>query len=186
MANHGFLPRDGKNIDIDAVRSAVKAAYNWDSNVFDGAVNSALEFKLSTTGNSSTFNLADLAKHDAIEFDGSLSRNDIFFGDNLHFNPLIWGSVAARLDLHKIPRTEKDKYVTVEVAAKARAARVKEAMKINPHFNASSAEMTGSPGATGLYLATLWDDTANAAPKAWIASFFGEFSHPRGITGIKV
>jgi hypothetical protein len=59
------------------------------------------------------------------------------------------------------------------VAAKARAARVRDAMKVNKNFNASEAQMAGSPGTTGLYLTTLWDAEADAAPKAWIKAFFG-------------
>ncbi|KAK3389404.1 Chloroperoxidase [Podospora didyma] len=174
MANHGYLPHSGKNIDIEAVRSGVAAAYNYESHVFDPAFEAAVNFKLTTTGNASTFNLADLAKHDTIEFDGSLSRNDFFFGDDNHFNPLIWWTTAERLGLHKPVLTEQDKYVTVETAAEARAARVKDAKLVNPTFNASAGQIGGSPATTALYLTTLWDDKAGAARKSWIRSFFEE------------
>jgi hypothetical protein len=70
---------------------------------------------------------------------------------------------------------ESKKYLTVEVAARARAARVADAKSKNPEFNASAAEMMGSPGTTGLYLTTLWDDKAGAAPKSWVRAFFGMF-----------
>lgn len=46
-------------------------------------------------------------------------------------------------------------------------------MKANPGFNASKAQMDGSPGTTALYLTTLWDDEADGAPKAWVKAFFG-------------
>jgi hypothetical protein len=61
------------------------------------------------------------------------------------------------------------------MAARARAARVKDAKSRNPEFNASASEVMGSPGTTGLYLTTLWDDRVGAAPKAWIRAFFGMF-----------
>ena len=185
MANHGWLPRSGKNIDLAAVRFAVAGAFNYAPTAFDDPFAQAVAFNLTTTGNSSTFHLADLAKHDAIEFDGSLSRNDIYFGDNLHYDPAIFATVAKNLGLHDDGHG-KDKYVTVEVAAKARAARVKEAMRVNPTFNASVNEMSGSPGTTALYLVTLFDDEADAAPKAWVRAFFGKFGRysmcfpPRG------
>lgn len=175
MANHGFLPRSGKNIDLAAVRSGVSRAYNYAPTTFDGAFEQALAFNLTTTGNRSTFNLADLKKHDNIEFDGSLSRNDFYFGDDLNFDHAIWMTVADRLGLYEIGHSEMDKYVTVETAAKARAARVRDAMRVNPTFNASANEMSGSPGTTALYLTTLWDDKVGAAPKAWIRAFFGMF-----------
>lgn len=175
MANHGYLPRTGKDIDIEAVRSGVSAAYNYAPTTFDFAFQQAVDFKLTTTGNSSTFDLADLAAHDKIEIDGSLSRNDFYFGDDLHFDHAIWMTVAERLGLYEYGDSEKDQYVTVETAARARAARVADAKRINPTFNASANEITGSPGTTALYLTTLWDDKVGAVPKTWIRAFFGEF-----------
>lgn len=177
MANHGFLPRSGKDIDLAAVQHAVSGAFNYEPHALDSAVQMVWDFNLSSTGNSSTFNLADVAKHDAIEFDGSLSRNDFYFGDDLHFNSAIWHTTATRLGLYDIEHSEKDKFVTVETAAKACAARIEDAKRVNPTFNASAAEMIGSPGTTALYLTTLWDNAAGAAPKAWIRVFFGRFSN---------
>ncbi|KAM0261049.1 hypothetical protein ACHAQJ_002488 [Trichoderma viride] len=172
LANHGWLPRSGKNIDLPTLRTAVSGAYNYAPDTFDGPFQQAQACNLTTTGNSSTFNLADLAKHDCIEFDGSLSRNDFYFGDDLHFDPKIWATMSKRLGLDDIGRDPMSKYVTVEQAAKARAARVADAMRVNPTFNASANEIQGSPGTTALYLVTLWDDAVGAAPKEWIKSFF--------------
>jgi len=172
LANHGYLPRSGKNVDIGTLRVAVKEAFNYDANTFDTAFQQAVDFNLTTTGNPQTINLDDLAKHDAVEFDGSLSRNDFFFGDDLHFDPQIWATMAERLKLYDYGPDKKDAYVTIEAAAKARAARVQDAMKANPQFNASEAQAQGSPGTTALYLTTMWDEDAGAAPKAWVRSFF--------------
>ncbi|KAL4805155.1 Chloroperoxidase [Aspergillus unguis] len=172
LANHGFLPRNGRDIDLPTLHSAVSSAFNYAPDTFDGFFHAAVEFNLSTTGNASTFHLEDLKQHDAIEFDGSLSRNDIHFGDNLHFNHPIWASVAADLNLYDSGACEEDKYITVEVAAKARANRVREAMRVNPAFNNSENAMTASPGTTALYLVTMWDAKMGAAPKAWVKSFF--------------
>lgn len=173
MANHGFLSRSGRNIDLASFRSGVSGAYNYAPTVFDTFFQAAVDLNLTTTGNASTFDLADLAAHDKIEFDGSLSRNDHFFGDDNSFDPLIWASVAVRLGLYDIQKSEKDKYVTVETAAKARAARVRDAKWANPIFNASANEVLGSPVTTALYLTTLWAKALDAAPKSWIRAFFG-------------
>ena len=175
LANHGWLPRSGKNIDRAAVDYAAISAFNYAPGTFDSFVQLVWDFNLSTTGNFSTFNLVDLKKHDAIEFDGSLSRNDFYFGDDLHFDPAIWHTVATRLGLYDdVGHSEKGKYVTVEIAAKAWAARVADAKRANPTFNASASEKMDSPGTTALYLTTLWDNAADAAPKSWIRAFFGE------------
>lgn len=82
--------------------------------------------------------------------------------------------MSQRMALNEVTRDPMSKYVTVESAAKARAARVADAMKINPTFNASSTEMMGSPGTMALWLTTLWDDSVGAAPKEWVKSFFGK------------
>ncbi|KAJ5783221.1 Chloroperoxidase [Penicillium paradoxum] len=68
----------------------------------------------------------------------------------------------------------KNRYISVEVAAKARAARVAEAKRVNPSFNAPTTAVMGSPGTTALYLLTLWDGKADAAPKNWVRAFFEE------------
>ncbi|KAL4912939.1 Chloroperoxidase [Aspergillus aurantiobrunneus] len=185
MANHGWLPRSGRDIDLATLRTAVAGAYNYATTTFDSVFDMALGFNLSTTGNSSTFHLSDLRKHDAVEFDGSLSRNDLYFGDNLHFSPAIWATVASRLDLYDAGDCEEDMYVTVEAAAKARAARVQDAMRANPEFNHSENAISGSPGTTALYLTTLWDDEADGAPKAWVKAFFEDERIPY-IEGYKV
>lgn len=71
----------------------------------------------------------------------------------MHFDATVFDIVAQILNLYD---DSQDQYVRVEPAAKARAARVAEAMSANPSFNSSEAEMEGSPGVTGLYLVTMW------------------------------
>jgi len=175
MANHGWLPRSGKDIDLAALQRAVKGAFNFAPDALDQAFHIAVDFNLTTTGNSSTIHLSDLDLHDAIEMDGSLSRNDYFLGDNTHFDPVVWVSTANRLGLYDCVETEADKFVTVEKVAVARALRVQDAMRANPRFNASAAQQRGSPGTTGLFMAALWNDAAGAVPKTWVRSFFGMF-----------
>jgi hypothetical protein len=168
LANHGFLPRNGKFLDFAAINSATTEAYNFANGTFAGAFAAVFQLGISTTGDGKTFHLEDLKKHDAIEFDGSISRNDFYFGDDLHFDPRIWSTMARYLKINEGPET----HITVDVAGKARNARVADAKAANPQFNASAGQQQGSPGTTALYLLTNWDDEANAAPKSWVKSFF--------------
>lgn len=177
LANHGWLPRSGKNISLADVRHATGHAFNYKPDVFDEAVGGVLAGKLSTTEMpDSTFNLDDLASaaaHGIVEFDGSLSRNDVLVsGDALHFDRDVWGPVARDLGLGE---GGKRGVVTVEAAAKARAAREVAARGANPDFEDSDLQSNGSPGTTGLYLTTLWDENKGGAPKAWVKAFFGEW-----------
>ncbi|SPO06285.1 uncharacterized protein DNG_08974 [Cephalotrichum gorgonifer] len=185
LANHGWLPRSGKDLTLEDIRFASEHAYNFAPGFYDEAVASVFAFNLSTTDNpTKTFNLDDLASvaaHDNIEFDGSLSRNDLAVsGDALHFDPDVWRPVSENLGLGDVGKGDKGckgpkgGVVTAEIAAKARAARVKAAMEANPSFNSSKLQTDGSPGTTALYLTTLWDDKAEGAPKTWVKAFFEE------------
>lgn len=95
LANHGLLPRDGKNIDLTTLENGMFLGFSLAKAATDFVGNSALS--TSTTGNASTFNLNDLAQHDpqALEHDGSMTRNDTHFGDNLSFNDQAWARTVA-------------------------------------------------------------------------------------------
>ncbi|CAG8956732.1 hypothetical protein HYFRA_00012276 [Hymenoscyphus fraxineus] len=89
LANHGILPRDGKNIDLKMARAASKYLGMGDGPVdvvFAGAL------KTSTTGNPNTLNLADFAQHEPqqVEYDASMSRLDAYDGDPGPFNEEVW------------------------------------------------------------------------------------------------
>ncbi|KAK7219631.1 hypothetical protein V2G26_007634 [Clonostachys chloroleuca] len=174
MANHGFLPRSGKEITVENIRYATGAAFNFAPGVFDSAVTDVLGNGISTTNTpNSTFNLDDLVSpkaHGIVEVDGSLSRSDLALGDNLHYNQEIWDAVAENLGLNRI--SKGDKIVTVETAAKAHAARQVVAKAANKDFDASELQSTVTLGTTALYLLTLWDGARNGAPKTWVKTFF--------------
>lgn len=75
----------------------------------------------STTGNGSTFNLEDSNVHNDVEIDGSLSRKDLYFGDNIHFDHDIWAQSASKFEGDKI---------TIQTAAESRAYRTQKAMEM--------------------------------------------------------
>jgi len=89
----------------------------------------------------------------------------------LSFDHAVWATTADRL---RLDEDDGEGYVTIEAAAKARAARVEDAKRVNPKFNASAAQMRGSPGTTALYLATLWDEEGKGVPKRWVKAWMGE------------
>lgn len=164
LANHGFLPRNGKNISADQVYWAFNTSLHWiHDSVFDGLVAKALS--TSTTGNASTFNLADTVAHDVLEHDGSLSRNDAYFGDSLHFNPVVWSGVAAYFT---------SDIINITTAAKARTARVALAASVNPDFEIPSSLASNSYFETALYLVTFGKKLVGDAPTSYIKALFGQ------------
>ncbi|KIW28391.1 uncharacterized protein PV07_08059 [Cladophialophora immunda] len=173
LANHGFLPRDGKNLNYDQINEAAQAAYGFEPGIYKMAVDMVFQFNISTTSQpNETFNLFDLARHDTIEADGSITRNDIYFGDDVHFDATVFAPVAKDLGLNNY--NSSDQLVTVETAAKATENRYNLAMKVNPEFNASMHQHDTEYGTTALYLLTVWDEGQNAAPKPWVKALLAE------------
>jgi len=61
LANHGYLPRNGKNVSIDQIVGGIDEALNLDP--ASSKPVAELAVTTSTTGNPSTLNLNDLNKH---------------------------------------------------------------------------------------------------------------------------
>lgn len=155
------------------INKASQEAYNFAPGFYVDAVNMVFELGISTTNRpNETFNLLDLARHDEIEADGSLTRNDVFFGDDVHFDAAVFAPVAKDLGLDKYHRA--DSYVTVETAAKATKNRLELAKSVNPAFNASAHQHATEYGTTALYLLTVWDEQAQASPKSWVRALLGK------------
>lgn len=95
LANHGLLPRDGKNIDLAAL---AKGTYLGFSLAEDAArLVGTVGLQASTTGNAASFNLADLNQHDpqVIEHDGSMTREDAYTGDAVTFSDAAYARTQA-------------------------------------------------------------------------------------------
>jgi len=77
MANHGILPRDGRNIPVDVLAKTIQQTFNtgW---TFPASVMKAIEKQFGRK----VFNLDDLCSHNIIEHDGSLLRDDAHFQPN--------------------------------------------------------------------------------------------------------
>lgn len=78
MANHGILPHDGKNIKFTEMTKTIRTTYNFASTFCLYVPNFAAEY-LKRDYHKDTFDLAELDLHNAIEHDGSLTRQDAKF-----------------------------------------------------------------------------------------------------------
>lgn len=83
-----------------------------------------------TTGNNSSFNLEDSNVHNSIEIDGSLSRNDLYWGETIYFNETIWNQTASKFH---------GDIITIPIAAESHAYRVaKDAATVRRPLSAAS------------------------------------------------
>ncbi|KAG6843549.1 hypothetical protein H0H87_003322 [Tephrocybe sp. NHM501043] len=78
MANHGILPRDGKNISFKEMSRALNATYNY-SSTFCRFVPTYAANMLKKKYDTDTVDLADLDLHNGIEHDASLFRRDVHY-----------------------------------------------------------------------------------------------------------
>jgi len=113
LANHGYLPRDGKNITQDKLKAALIVAGNCSHTLAD-VLSSIVKPVLHEDD---TFTLVDLRRHNAIEHDSSFTRLDFRQGDNYSFQPDMFHAFLA--DAEGGP-------ITKESLARTRARRDKE------------------------------------------------------------
>jgi hypothetical protein len=115
LANHGFIPRDGRNITPETLRAAMMGVFNVDRARADQL----------TSGLPRVLTLAFLSKHNFIEHDVSLVRADLHFG----FDPVHVDSVLAK-DL--LSRARGDGRLGINEVAKALKDRHEWCMEENP------------------------------------------------------
>jgi hypothetical protein len=164
LANHGYIPRDGKSITLKALQDGFTAAINLAPDFSVGPFATGLT--TSTTGNASTFDLHDLTKHNVIEHDASLSRLDTAQGDAQPFNAAVWAQTSSHFG--------KD-IVTVEQSARARLARIETLKKTNPKFELLDGGVRAGTGEAGLFLVVMGNKVTGDAPRGFVETFFRKF-----------
>ncbi|KAF4847279.1 putative sterigmatocystin biosynthesis peroxidase stcC [Colletotrichum siamense] len=169
LANHGYLPRDGMNINMEQLKFAFTKALNIDEKVTVKLAEPT--FPISTTGNSSTVNLKDMEKHNVIEHDGSLSREDVAVTGNANkFDARVWNGVKAHFTRETID---------TKTMAIARKDRVAVAMKTNPTFNMTEAQLKLSFAESAFILGVLAGDFQNPqAPTKYMNVMFEQERFP--------
>ncbi|KAF7532229.1 heme-thiolate peroxidase [Neopestalotiopsis clavispora] len=159
LANHGFIPHDGKNISGDVLSKAITTNLNMDDSV-SKAFLAAIRNSITTA---ETFSLDELNRHNAIEHDASLSRQDFYFGNVQSFNETIFNQ----------SRSYWTDPVTIDIhqAANARNARIETSKATNPTYNGTTvARASGLE--TAAYILSFGDKATGSVPKAFIEYFF--------------
>jgi len=90
LANHGFINRDGKNVDIYELAKIMNEVFDMSLALMNTIADSVVARGLTTTsepdemGNTKELlNIAELFLHGFIEHDASYTREDDFFGDDV-------------------------------------------------------------------------------------------------------
>lgn len=164
LANHNYLPHTGQNITQDMTTSALDAGLNIPPEF--GALLHAAAVRTNPDGNATNqFNLDHLGRHNILEHDASLSRQDAFFGNNLVFNPTVFSETRAHWqDTIDVPQ-----------AAAARLARIQTSNTTNPSFGFTRIGQQFSVGESAAYLLVLGDKASRTANRTVVEYLFGEF-----------
>lgn len=117
------------------------------------------------------FNLDQLDQHNfPIEHDGSLSRNDAYFGNDYSFYQPAWNQV---LDVYKgVSQT------SIKLASKAHAVRQADSKARNPTYTYGPREFILSYGETALYLQTMSDPVSGVANLDYVRQLFEQEKLP--------
>ncbi|KAI3606102.1 hypothetical protein WG66_004003 [Moniliophthora roreri] len=162
LANHGFLPRDGKNITIPIVLQASVDGFNVQNDV----LTIAAKIALLTSDLIDQFTLDEIKQHGNIEHDGSISRADHALGDNAAFNESHF-SVTARSN----PGVDYYNSTSAGLVFKERHA---DSLANNPNITNTVKEFQIKTREAALYLSVMGDPMTGKAPKEFVNIFFRE------------
>ncbi|KAJ7234157.1 Cloroperoxidase [Mycena rebaudengoi] len=165
LANHGYLPRNGRNISIPLLMDATLEGFNqhWDTILL------AAKFGLFASEDVTSFQemrLDALSLHNLIEHDASISRPDFGFGDHIKFNESVYATLANS-------NPGKDYYDPVS-AGKVQRDRLAHSVATNPNVTNTSKEFKLRSRETALYLSIFGDPLTGIAPKKFVNIFFRE------------
>lgn len=182
MANHGWLPRDGRNITLPLLTEALLGAFAFDKVPPPQGVKSfaqilfaaAISDPTNAKNGNMSFDLDTVNTHNGpIEFDGSLSRKDHFFGSDVVFDKDTWD---IQWKLFEQEGFLNGTYIDLQAAATARAKHVLlKSQAGNPEFLFTEETLNKSSGTTALYMMVLGGATG-IVDKDWVRALFRMFS----------
>ncbi|CAI6335958.1 unnamed protein product [Periconia digitata] len=167
LANHGILPRSGKNITIPDLVKGLGAGVNISAEL--ATILGMGAIKTSDTPALQSFDLDDLGKHNLIEHDGSLSRKDIAFVEGT--------------PTHKLDEDIFDDFmsyfnasasISLPVAAAARWGRMQSSRKDNSQFQYTPSGRFSSYSETAIYYLTLQNPATGTVPVEHLKVLFTE------------
>jgi hypothetical protein len=161
LANHGFLPRNGRNINENQTVNALNEALNLTPD-FGRFLFTAGRLS-NPKPNATTFDLNHLDRHDLFEHDGSLSRQDAYFGQWSRFNQTVWNWTLAFYP---------NDILDVQTVANSRAQRAMRSNLTNPEYRLSEVGYDFSVAENAALLSILGDKATQTCPKKFVDFLF--------------
>ncbi|KAF7305646.1 hypothetical protein HMN09_00818200 [Mycena chlorophos] len=131
LANHGILPHDGKNVKFTEITDKVHETFNF-AVTFATYVSRNGADTLGKDYNKDTCNLSDLDKHNGIEHDASLLRQDAYFSKSQGQPHIPY--IEELLALASSTDSNDKKVLTVADLSKFSSKRRADSRRENPQF----------------------------------------------------
>jgi len=174
LANHGFLPRDGKAITPDALKDSLRKVYGLTFALSTGLVESGWrscgKFE---AGKKAPTDLIEFAQHNKIEHDASLAHADVAPGET--YAPV---ETDQGLLQDFVSRSADGQFLTMDDVARVRVER-EDALPV-PLTTAGVIAATGE----GILLLNRIGDSEKV-PVSDVQTFLGESRLPDSYTGPK-
>ncbi|KAK4494620.1 hypothetical protein PRZ48_013976 [Zasmidium cellare] len=161
LANHYFLPHDGKNLTREVVTKALQDALNFEPSLTEIMFEQALP--ANPIPNATWFDLDLLNVHAVLEHDASLSRSDAYFGNNHVFNQTIFDESK---------KYWTDDLVTANQLTNSKVARQLQSRATNPTYNFSSTVDSFSKGEVLAPIVAFGDKVAATTNRTFMVHFF--------------
>ncbi|KAL0581118.1 hypothetical protein V5O48_000907 [Marasmius crinis-equi] len=162
LANHGFLPRDGRNITVPAALKASKGKLRRNPPL----VSLILIAGLMSSPLQDQFSLTDIGLHGNVEHDASVSRIDTALGNNLPFNEEIFATLA-----NSNPGVD---YYNATSAGQVQKARLEDSLAKNPKLRNTIKDFQFRSRESYFYLSTMGDPVTGVALKKYVNILFRE------------
>jgi hypothetical protein len=162
LANHGFLPHDGRDFHLETTIAALQNGLNFDPQLSTFLHNQALTSN--TEPNATTWSLETLRNHNILEHDASFTRADYYFFNDSH-----------SFDGEAYKETKSywtAPIVDLEMAAKARYARIQTSKATNPEYSLSEKGSNFGIGEAAAYVIILGDKVTGTVKQSLIEYFF--------------
>ncbi|TID07393.1 putative sterigmatocystin biosynthesis peroxidase stcC [Colletotrichum higginsianum] len=160
LANHGFIPHDGRNITSEIVQKGFKDAMNIDEALSAAAFKPALELN----PGASFINLDMLHKHNFIEHDGSLSRRDMYFDPSNRFDKETFDAFIGYFGGATT--------INITTIANARARHALEMSRVNPNFTLPESAIPAATGECAFLLTIFGTPGTPVANRSYVEFFF--------------
>ncbi|KAI5919028.1 Chloroperoxidase [Camillea tinctor] len=174
LANHGFLPHDGKGLTKEVVVKGLKDGLNFNETLggimFDQAIIANPE------PNATFFTLDNLNRHNVLEHDASMSRSDAFFGNNHIFNQTIF-------DTTKVYWT--DETLSAEMLANGKLFRQIESRSTNPEYTFTATTEAFSLGEVAAPIIVFGEIEGGTVNRSFVEYFFQNERLPAELGWVK-